>query len=116
MADGQASGDILADGPEAFPHPLADRLKGLKAGATGGGVDTNAPRRAMVNSDEDGNLSASGQDGPRHIRTPHLVYGLRDDGSVVGARAMGRPSAGLSTRPFSRISRRTRAFEVRMPL
>ena len=41
MADGQANGDILADGPGAFPHTLADGMKRFEACAPHGGMDAH---------------------------------------------------------------------------
>ena len=51
------------------------------------------------------------------MSVPHIVStGLGDDRAVVGARAAGAARRGsCAERPFSRISRRTRSFEVRRP-
>ena len=119
MADGQASGHVRADRPEAFPHALADRLKRLEARAPRGGMDANAACRAMIDRDKDSDsdLTPCSQKRGGHICAPHLVDTVRDDGPVMGAGTVCWPSAGLRTQPvLAHEPRRTRACEVPIPL
>ena len=101
--------------PKCSVDALADRLQRLVAGAVEGGVDADAFRRAVIDGDEDGDLAVLDGEGRGHVGSPHGVDGLRDDRAVVVARAAGAAGAGRRRRPFSRISRRTRSFEVRRP-
>lgn len=93
MADGQAIGDILADGPEAFSHPLTYGLKRFEACAPHGRVDAHTAGRTMVGGDKDRHLLSRAQESGCHVRSPHLINAVRDDGPVVGARSMGRTKA-----------------------
>ena len=115
VADGETLGGILLDPAEVFGDALADRLQRLVAGAVEGGMDADACRRAVIDGDEDRDLAILDGEGCGHVGSPHRVDGLGDDRAVVAARAAGAAARVAAERPFSRISRRTRSFDVRNP-
>ena len=115
VADAEARGRLLLDAAEALGHALPDRLQRLVAGAVEGGVDADAFRRAVIDGDEHRDLAVLDGEGGGHVGSPHRVDRLRDDRAVVVARAAGAARRVAAGRPFSRIRRRTRSFEVRRP-
>jgi hypothetical protein len=115
VADGEAAGGVLLDAAEALGDALPDRLQRLVPGAVQGGVDADALGRAMVDGDEDRDLALLHREAGRHVGAPHRVDGLRDDRAVVAARAARTARPCRAWRPFSRIRRRTRSFDVRRP-
>jgi hypothetical protein len=46
-------GDLLGEAAAVAAHALADRLKGLEACGTGGGVDGDTFGRAVIDGDKD---------------------------------------------------------------
>ena len=78
-------------------------------------MDADAFRRAVVDRDEDCHPARIPGEGGGHVGSPHRVVRLRNDRAVMTARAAGRPDRVATAKPFARISRRTRRFEVRRP-
>jgi hypothetical protein len=101
--------------PPKCGDALAVRLERLVAGAVEGGMDADACRRAVIDGDEHRHLTAHDGEGCGHVGSPHRVDGLGDDRAVVASRAAGAAVPGRRRQTFSRISRRTRSFEVRSP-
>src|SRR5918998_3974891 len=89
MPDGEALSDVPGEATEVAPHALPDRLQRLEAVRVPGGMDADAVGRAVVDGDEPRRLTLAG-DGRGQIGAPEGVYGLGDDGAVVGPRAAGR--------------------------
>lgn len=92
MAQGEPRGDTGGEGPEPFPHALADRLQGLEAGRPFRRVDADAFRRAVIHGDEHADLAVGQGDGGRQVGAPHLVDPFAGDRSVVGSGASGPAS------------------------
>ena len=101
---------------EVLPHALAERLQRLEAVARLGGVQADALARAVVDGDEDVDLALAGGDGRGHVGAPHRRRARSV--VIVPSWAFGPwawPTRCGAWRSCSRISRRTRSLEVRMP-
>ena len=111
----QPVGHACADAPEAFPDALADRLQGLEAGPALGGMEPDARGRAVIDGHEDDGCPLGDGHGGRHVCAPHHVGSLGGDGPIVPFGPCAWPARGGAWRSCSRINRRTRSFEVRIP-
>ena len=114
VADGEAASDVLAEGAEVTPHSLADRLERLEAGGVAGGMEADAFGGAVVDATKTATCPSPVIVVVRSV--PHIVSTV--SGMIVpswlrGPR--GGPMREGASRPFSRISRRTRRSEVRIP-
>jgi hypothetical protein len=67
VADRQAGGDAPLEPAEVLADALAQRLQRLEAVARLRGVDANALRRAMIESDEDAHLALVSRHGRGHV-------------------------------------------------
>ena len=115
VAHGEAASDILAERAEVMPDSLADRLEASKRVAL---------RAAWMptHSAEQWSTAMNTATCPSPVivvvrSVPHIVSTV--SGMIVpswlrGPR--GAPTREGASRPFSRISRRTRRSEVRIPL
>ena len=110
----EAGGHVLADGAEVPAHTLADRFQGLEAVGALVGVDADAFAVAVIDGDEDVGHALGQGDALGHVGAPHDVHGLGGDGAVVRLSGRLRTRCGAKS-PFSRISRRTRPGELRIP-
>ena len=113
--DGDAAhGPRLCQWRRSVPDALTDRLQGLEpAPALGphGGRCTRSysdrPPRTQTPTPR--------RWSPFHVRSPHRIGGLRGDRAVVCLRAVRVATRCGAWRSCSRINRRTRSFEVRIP-
>jgi hypothetical protein len=112
VADARALGCRLLDAAEALGDALPDRLQRLVACAVEGGEDADVFRRAMVDGDEHRHWPCSTVNA-EVMSVPHIVSMV--SGVIVPSWLRGRPGRVAAARPFSRIRRRTRSFEVRRP-
>jgi len=114
VAQLQAMGAAFAEGAEGEPHGLPERFERLKARRPAGGVDAQALGRGVIDGDEDRGLTLAGQVEVRsvpHIRSTRSVR-------IVPSWALGpcgRPTRPGASKSCSRISRRTRRLDVRVP-
>ena len=95
-------------------HALAHRFQGLEAVGAFVGVDADAFAVAVIDGDEDMGHAVCHGDGLGHVGAPQDVHGVGDDGAVVRLLRRLRTRCGANS-PFSRISRRMRPGELRIP-
>ena len=70
VAKTQPAGDPVADGAEAFADTLANRLQGLKPGATLGRMETDALGRTVIDGHEDAGRPLADRHRGRRVRPP----------------------------------------------
>jgi hypothetical protein len=66
VTNGQAAGDILADGAEVPSYALAQRFEGFKTGPTSGGMNADALSVVVIDRNEDRRLALPSRSVP-HI-------------------------------------------------
>ena len=106
--------NAFGEGAEAGAHALAERLERLEPRRPAGGVDADTLGRAVIHRDEDRGLTSSAKVEVRSV--PHIssTRSVRRVPSWVFG-PCGRPTQPGAWRPCSRVKRRTRRLEVRMP-
>ena len=84
-------------GPKRSRTTLANRLQGLKPGATLGRMETDALGRTVIDGHADAGRPLADRHRGRHVRPPHHVGGRRGDRSIMCLRAvcMTRAVRGL---------------------
>src|ERR1019366_8619639 len=105
------------DGSEAPVYPLAYRLQRLEAIGRTRGMNANDFGIGVFHGDKDIGSTFPDGDGLRHIRAPHFIDLVSDDWSIVQSCTVAwvRPPQRGATKPFSRITRRTRRGLARTP-
>ena len=87
MAQTQPIGDPVADGAEAFADTMANRLQGLKPGATLGRMETDALGRTVIDGHEDAGRPLSPTVTVDVMSVPHITLGAA--GVIVPSCAFG---------------------------
>ena len=95
------------DGAEAPMHPLPDRLQRLEAISSTRGMNAHDFSVSVFDGDEKINPLFLEGERLAHVRSPHFIDLVGDDGSVVrlllvAPDAMGREQAVLSHHPRTR--------------
>jgi hypothetical protein len=79
-------GNGLAERAEAVAHPLPDRFQRLEACAAPGSMDADALGGAMIDGNEDGDLTLAGP-ARGHVGAPHGIHPIRGNRAIM----VGRP-------------------------